>query len=37
MNDNHTICLRAYNSETGRNEETGETLSTYSVAKSLTS
>ena len=36
MNDNHTICLRAYNSETGRNEETGETLSTYQLAKSLT-
>lgn len=36
MNDNKTIHLRAYNSETGRTEVTGEKLSTYTVAKSLT-
>ena len=37
MDASKTIKIRAYNSETGRTEETGETLSTYSVAKSLTS
>ena len=36
MNENNTIQLKAYNSETGRNETTGETLSVYSLAKSLT-
>jgi hypothetical protein len=36
MIENKTIHLRAYNSETGRNEETGETLNTYQIAKSLT-
>jgi hypothetical protein len=36
MNDNSTIHLRAYNSATGRNEETGETLNTYQIARALT-
>ena len=36
MNENGTITLKAYNSDTGRNEATGETLSVYSLAKSLT-
>jgi hypothetical protein len=36
MNENHTIIMRAWDSETGRNVETGERLSTYQVAKSLT-
>lgn len=36
MNENGTIQLKAYNSETGQNEATGETLSVYSLAKSLT-
>ena len=36
MNDNTIIHLRAYSSDTGRNEDTGETLDTYQIAKSLT-
>jgi hypothetical protein len=36
MNENHTIIMRAWDSETGRNVETGEQLSTYQVAKSIT-
>ena len=36
MNENHTIIMRAWDSQTGRNVETGERLSTYQVAKSLT-
>ncbi len=36
MNDNNTIRLKEYNSQTSRNEETGETISVYSLAKSLT-
>jgi hypothetical protein len=36
MNDKTTIHLCAYNSETGRNEENGEALNTYQIAKSLT-
>jgi hypothetical protein len=36
MDDNNTIKLKAYNSETSRNEETGETISVYELAKSLT-
>lgn len=35
MNDNDTIKIRAYNPETSRNEETGETISVYTLAKSL--
>ena len=37
MDDNNTIKIRAYNSETSRNEETGETINVYTLAKSLTS
>ena len=37
MSKSKTIYLRAYDSETGRTEPTGESLSTYQVAKSLTS
>jgi hypothetical protein len=33
---NHTIVMRAWNSENGRSEETGEQLSTYQLAKSIT-
>ncbi len=36
MDDNNTIKLKAYNSETSRNEETGETIDVYTLAKSLT-
>jgi len=36
MNDNNTIKLKAYNSETTHNEETGETIDVYTLAKSLT-
>jgi hypothetical protein len=36
MNDKTTIHLCAYNSETSRNEETGETLNTYQIARALT-
>ena len=36
MNENHTIIMRAWDSQTGRNVETGERFSTYQVAKSLT-
>ena len=36
MNDNETIKIRAYNSETSHTEETGETISVYTLAKSLT-
>jgi hypothetical protein len=36
MNDNDTIIIRANNSETSRTEETGETISVYTLAKSLT-
>ena len=36
MSTSKTIYLRAYDSETGRTEVTGESLSTYQVAKSLT-
>ena len=36
MNDSDTIKIRAYNSETSHTEETGETLSVYTLAKSLT-
>ena len=37
MNKNKTIKLRDWNSDCSRIEETGETLSTYQVAKSLSS
>jgi hypothetical protein len=36
MNDNDTIKIRAYNSETSHTEETGETIDVYTLAKSLT-
>ena len=36
MYENCTIHLKAWNNETGCNEDTGEMLSTYSLAKSLT-
>jgi len=36
MNDNNTIKIREYNPETSRNEETRETISVYTLAKSLT-
>jgi hypothetical protein len=36
MDDKATVKITAYNSETSRNEETGETISVYSLAKSLT-
>jgi hypothetical protein len=36
MDDNDTIKIRAYNSETSRTEETGETIHVYTLAKSLT-
>ena len=36
MNENGTIHLKAWNSDTGCNEATGEMLSVYSLAKSLT-
>jgi hypothetical protein len=36
MDDKDTIKIRAYNSETPHTEETGETISVYTVAKSLT-
>jgi len=36
MDTSHTIRLKAYNPDTSRNEETGETLDIYSLAKSLT-
>jgi len=36
MNENTIFHLRAYNSETNHNEDTGEALNTYQVAKSLT-
>ena len=35
MNTKTTIRMKAWNSETGLNEETGETLNTYQIAKSL--
>jgi hypothetical protein len=36
MDDKNTIKIREYNSDTSRNEETGETISVYTLAKSLT-
>jgi hypothetical protein len=36
MGDKDTIKIRAYNSETSRTEETGETIDVYTLAKSLT-
>src|SRR4030043_1321727 len=36
MDDNNTIKLKAYNSETSRNKETGETIDVYTLAKSIT-
>ena len=37
MDGHNTIKLKAYNPTTSRNEETGETIDVYSLAKSLTS
>jgi hypothetical protein len=36
MDEKNTIKLKAYNSETLHNEETGETITVYTLAKSLT-
>ena len=36
MNESNTIILRAWSSETGHNEPTGETIDVYTLAKSLT-
>jgi len=36
MDESKTINLKAWNSGSSRTEETGETISTYTVAKSLT-
>jgi hypothetical protein len=36
MDDKNTIKIKAYNSETSRNEETGQTIDVYTLAKSLT-
>jgi hypothetical protein len=36
MNTSHTIHLKAYDPDTSHNEETGETIDVYSLAKSLT-
>ncbi len=36
MDKSNTIILRAWSSETGQNEPTGETISVYTLAKSLT-
>jgi hypothetical protein len=35
MDDKNTIKIRAYNSETSRTEETGETIDVYTLAKSM--
>ena len=37
MNDHKTISIKDWNSDCSRIEETGEAISTYQVAKSLTS
>jgi hypothetical protein len=37
MTENTTIHLLVYNSATGRTEETGDTINTYQIARSLTS
>ena len=36
MIEHKTIHLKTWNNDTGRNEDTGEALSVYSLAKSLT-
>ena len=36
MDESNTIKLKEYNSLTSRNEETGETIDVYNLAKSLT-
>jgi hypothetical protein len=36
MDDKNIIKIRAYNSETSRTDETGETIDVYTIAKSLT-
>jgi len=36
MDEKSTIKIREYNSKTSRNEETGETIDVYTLAKSLT-
>ena len=35
MNESNTIILRAWSSESGHNEPTGETIDVYTLAKSL--
>ena len=37
MNNKTTIQLKEYNSESGRFDDTGETLSTHTLARSMTS
>ena len=37
MNSNTTIRIKEYNSESGRYDGTGETLSTHTLARSMTS
>ena len=36
MSENHTIHIKSWNNEDGHAENTGETLSVYSLAKSMT-
>jgi hypothetical protein len=36
MDDKNTIKIKAYNPETSRTEETGQTMDVYTLAKSLT-
>ena len=36
MDEKNTIKIKAYNSETSRNEETGQTIDVYTLAKSMT-
>ena len=37
MNTDGTIHIKEYNSDSGRHEDTGETLSTHTLARSMTS
>ncbi len=36
MDEKNTIKIRSYNPETSRNEETGQTIDVYTLAKSIT-
>lgn len=36
MDEKNTIKIRAYNTETAQNEDTGQTINVYTLAKSLT-